>query len=144
MSNFTSILVAIDLNHEDKAKHLLGVAGRMAKTNGANLHVLTVVPDFSMPIVGSYFPADFEQNATAKIQEKLNSFVAANAPSDVNATKQVAHGAVYEAVIKAADAKGTDMIVIGSLNPGLQEFLLGTNAARVVRHAKQSVMVIRN
>jgi nucleotide-binding universal stress UspA family protein len=35
------------------------------------------------------------------------------------------------------------LIIIGSHSPSMQDYLLGPNAARVVRHANCSVLVIR-
>ena len=40
-------------------------------------------------------------------------------------------------------AKAADLIVIGCHAPGVGDFLLGSNAARVVRHAGCSVYVVR-
>jgi len=36
-----------------------------------------------------------------------------------------------------------DLIIVGSHKPGLQDYLLGSTAARVVRHAMCSVLVGR-
>ena len=38
---------------------------------------------------------------------------------------------------------GADLIVMGSHRPELADYLLGANAAKVVRHADCSVMVVR-
>jgi len=42
-----------------------------------------------------------------------------------------------------AQEKGVDLIIIASHRPGLQDYFLGSTAAKVVRHAKCSVLVIR-
>ena len=42
-----------------------------------------------------------------------------------------------------ADKTGADCIVIGSHKPGLEDFFLGSTSARVVRHAKCAVHVLR-
>lgn len=41
------------------------------------------------------------------------------------------------------DMLGADLIVMASQRPELKDYLLGPNAARVVRHAEQSVLVVR-
>ena len=38
---------------------------------------------------------------------------------------------------------GADCIIVGSHKPGLSDFLLGSTAARVVRHAPCAVHVLR-
>jgi nucleotide-binding universal stress UspA family protein len=55
----------------------------------------------------------------------------------------VLHGRVYDQIIEAANRVGADVIVMGSHRPELKDYLLGPNAARVVRHATQSVFVVR-
>ena len=47
-------------------------------------------------------------------------------------------------MLEVAEEIKPDQIVIGAHRPGLQDFLLGPNTARVVRHAKCSVNVIRH
>ena len=45
----------------------------------------------------------------------------------------------------AADAvQGADLIVIGSHRPAMSTYLLGSNAKTIVRHAKCSVLVLRD
>jgi nucleotide-binding universal stress UspA family protein len=38
---------------------------------------------------------------------------------------------------------GADLSVVGSHRPTTATYLLGSNAASIVRHAKRSVMVVR-
>ncbi|MFQ5760821.1 MAG: universal stress protein, partial [Acidiferrobacterales bacterium] len=42
-----------------------------------------------------------------------------------------------------AEKAGCDLIVMASQRPELKDYLLGPNAARVVRHANCSVLVAR-
>ena len=43
----------------------------------------------------------------------------------------------------AAEDDKVDLIIIASHKPGLQDYFLGSTAARVVRHASCSVLVVR-
>ncbi|PLX39495.1 MAG: universal stress protein UspA [Hyphomicrobiales bacterium] len=141
---YKNILVSIDLNHESSWTKALPVAASMAKSMGASLHAVTVVPDFGMSIVGNYFPKDFEKQALVDAAEKLKSFVASHVDKSVPVKVHVGHGTIYEEIIHVADKTNCDLIVVGSHRPELQDYLLGPNAARVVRHAKQSVLVVRD
>ena len=47
------------------------------------------------------------------------------------------------AILDLAEKIGADLIVMASHRPELKDYLLGPNAARVVRHAECSVMVVR-
>ncbi len=42
-----------------------------------------------------------------------------------------------------AEKIGADCIIVGSHKPGLEDFFLGSTSARVVRHAKCAVHVLR-
>jgi nucleotide-binding universal stress UspA family protein len=42
-----------------------------------------------------------------------------------------------------AEKTGADCIIVGSHKPGLEDFFLGSTSARVVRHAKCAVHVLR-
>ena len=57
---------------------------------------------------------------------------------------EITRGHTYRTIIDYADSHGIDCIVIGSHKPGLSDFLLGSTAARVVRHAPCAVHVHRN
>lgn len=46
-------------------------------------------------------------------------------------------------ITEYAEKMSADCIVVGSHKPGLEDFLLGSSAARIVRHAPCSVHVIR-
>ena len=139
-----SILVPVDLNHESSWNTALPQAVALAKSTGAVLHVLTVIPDYGSSMVGSFFPEDFADNALKETKETLDSLVATNIPADVEATAHAVHGTIYKRILATADDNGCDLIVLGSHRPSMSDYLLGPNAARVVRHAKQSVYVVRD
>ena len=53
-------------------------------------------------------------------------------------------GHTYRTIIDYAESNAIDCIVIGSHKPGLSDYLLGSTAARVVRHAPCAVHVHRS
>jgi nucleotide-binding universal stress UspA family protein len=101
------------------------------------------VPAFGLPMVGQYFPDGFEARMRAEAAKHLEGFCAAQLPEGLRARRIVAEGTIYREILKAADAIKADLIVMGSHRPELKDYLLGPNAARVVRHAPCSVMVVR-
>ena len=52
-------------------------------------------------------------------------------------------GSVYDEVLKEAEAQKADLIVVGSHRPNWSTYLIGSNAANIVRHALCSVLVVR-
>lgn len=141
---FSAILLPVDLADQASAARPLALATLLARQGGATLHVITVVPDFGMSIVGAYFDADFEQRALAEATRQLDAWAAEALPKDITTEAHVAHGRIYQQILHAADSLGCDAIVLGAHRPEFSDYLLGPNAARVVRHARQSVMVVRD
>ena len=52
-------------------------------------------------------------------------------------------GSVYAEVLDEAGRIGADLVVVGSHRPSMATYLLGSNAATIVRHARCSVLVVR-
>ncbi|RMD64978.1 MAG: universal stress protein [Alphaproteobacteria bacterium] len=141
---FKDILLPIDLEEDDgTARKALNAAVEYCRDHGAGLHVLTVVPGFGMSIISQYFPEDAEQKILNDAAERLRAFIAAHVPRDITAQAIVASGTVYEEILETARKIGCDLIVMCAHRPDLKDYLLGPNAARVVRHADCSVLVVR-
>ena len=141
---YSTILLAIDLNDPSSWERALPAAVEQAEAGGGKLHIVTVVPDYGMAIVGSFFPADYEKAALAEADKMLDGFVSENVPSEIEVAHSVGHGTIYKEVLATAERIGADLIVMASHRPEQSDYLLGPNAARVVRHAECSVLVVRN
>jgi nucleotide-binding universal stress UspA family protein len=141
---YKTILLPIDLADDSSWKRALTVASELAKPSNAELHVITVVPNFGQSIVASFFDKGFEKKATEETKKKLQEFLKSHAPDDVTVKGHVVCGTIYEEILDVANQLDCDLIVLGSHRPELSDYLLGPNAARIVRHAKQSVMVVRD
>ena len=141
---FKTILVPIDVDQESSWARALPVAEQLAKDYGAELHAIVVVPTMGMSVVGSFFPPDFEEKALSAAQGKLDEVIGKVAKNAGAIKTHVAHGTIYEEVLAAARKLNCDLIVMTSHRPELKDYLLGPNAARVMRHAKQSVFIVRD
>lgn len=141
---FSDILLAVDLGNPKTQSKAVRTAVDQAKAFGSRLHVLTVVPDLNSSIVAGFFPPNFEANALEEARKQLHAYCAEHIPADVTVQHVVAHGSIYQEIVKAAGDLGCDLIIMASHRPELADFLLGPNADRVVRHAACSVMVVRD
>jgi nucleotide-binding universal stress UspA family protein len=90
--------------------------------------------------VSAYLDEDTVRLAFAAAEAKLTSRMA-NVP---NAEGVVIKGHSGRAIIDYATSNTADCIIIGSHKPGLIDYLLGSTAARVVRHAPCAVHVMRD
>lgn len=140
---YHDILVALDLEDPSDVSHTLPAAIHQTQAGGARLHAMTVLPTFGMSIVGQYFPPGYEKDLADKVMAQLKQTVRPRLPEGMEVHFAVGEGNVYEAVLTVARRINADLIVIGSHRPELKDYLLGPNAARVVRHADTSVLVVR-
>lgn len=141
---YKSILLCVDLNHERSWKHALPVALDLTKALDAELHLVNVVPSIEMPIVGTFLPPDFEQQALKRAGDELHDFALKNIPEGIRGKCHVAHGVVRNEILKAAGTLGCDLIVMAPHRRGLQEMLVGPITEYVVRQAKQAVLVVHD
>ncbi len=141
---FKEILLPIDLGEVESSRKAVSTAIELSRTEGARLHLLCVVPGFSMSIVSQYFPEGFEEKSLAEAANQLDEFIAKNIPSEITSRAVVANGSIYAEILKVAAEAGCDLIVMASQRPELKDYLLGPNASRVVRHATCSVLVVRD
>lgn len=137
---YQRILLPVDLN--EKIQVTITTAVDYAKQFGASLHILTVIPDFGKNIA-QYFPGNADDRIMAGAGDALKKFAAQHVPSSIQAETSVAQGTVYEVIIEAAERLQSDLIIMGAHRPELKDYLLGTNASRVVRHSQRSVLILR-
>lgn len=140
---YDRILVPIDLNNEASWRKSLPTAVAMCENFDAALDVMAVVPDFVLPSVAQFFPDDYTDKACGQTRKDLSELVAGNVPEPIGATVIVAYGTPYSEILRVAKKSKPDLIVIASHRLELRDYLLGPNAARVVRHADCSVLVVR-
>ncbi|MEX0368005.1 MAG: universal stress protein [Ruegeria sp.] len=140
-----SVLCAVDISNGDHDAPVLKQAARLADLDGAQLDVVTVLPDFGERWVSGFFEPDFHEKAVAEAHDQLVHLCAAALGEERNASIRhvVATGTAYQEILKTAEGAGSDLIVIGAHTPDLKDYLLGPNAARVVRHSSASVYVVR-
>ncbi|MBL4741152.1 MAG: universal stress protein [Sneathiella sp.] len=141
---FQHILLAVDLDDKGSWEKAVPEAVNYATQSGSTIHLMTVVPDFGMSIVGSFFPKEHEGKMLEEAKNRLHLFAKENIPSEISVQHIVGHGTAYEEILRMQKKLKCDLIIIGAHRPKMQDYLLGPNAARVVRHAECSVMVIRD
>lgn len=143
MNMFKNVLATADLGDEESSIRVIDAALEVID-DGDTVHVMCVVPDFGNSMVGTFFPANHEKDMVEHATRELHAFTAKHVPKGTRIQHIVAHGNIYEEIIAAADKCKADLIVVGSHRPALKDYLLGPNASRVVRHARQSVLVVRD
>ena len=141
-----NIVALVDLEDEISWRKALPTAIDHAKHSGARLYVLTVVPDgmFRMTAVAQIIPDDYEQKLTDEAKERLTTLIREQAVEGLEVEPTVRLGSVYKAALDFARDVGAELIVMGAHQPEMADYLLGSNASQIVRHAKCSVWVVRD
>lgn len=140
---YKEILFPVDVTEESSWKLALPTMIEYANAFGSRIHVMTAVPDFGMSIVSQYFPEDAEEKILNETNEKLHKFTKTHFSDGLEIQHIVAQGPVYQCIIDTAERVNADLIVMAAHRPELKDYLLGPNAAKVVRHSKISVLVVR-
>ena len=138
---YKNILLPIDIAQESSWQKALPVAIAQARSNSASLHIVAVAPE--APPQLPFLPADYGSKMVSHAEAKLETIVKEHDPDDIQCRQHVRQGSIYKEILALAREIGADLIVMASHQPGIEDYLLGPNAARVVRHASCSVLVVR-
>ena len=138
---YKRVLVAIDLNDAGWRRPLV-TAAEHARKFGAELTVMTV-REMEAVISAKTGPFAYQMIA-ADLEDQLRARVREVGADDLLPKIVVAHGeSIYNEILGVAHGAEADLIVVGSHRPAMKDYLLGTNAGRVVHHARCSVLVAR-
>lgn len=141
---FNRVLLTVDLNYPKSWKKALPQAIELVRASKSKLHIMSVVPDMGTPLVEGFFPADFEKQAVAAASVALDKLVKTEVPNDVDVKQHLAFGKIHQQVLKTIAEIDCDLVVMASHKPDrVREFLVGSNADRVVRRSPVSVLVVR-
>jgi nucleotide-binding universal stress UspA family protein len=149
---YKNILIATDGSELSGKGVEAGLA--LAKATGARVTILTVSEPFPVYDLGSAVGLFRDQAAIDSYDETCRNLArttlagakdAAAAAAVECETLHVENSAPARAILDTAKARGCDLIVLTSHGRhGLERFLLGSQAARVVQNAETSVLVVRS
>lgn len=135
---YKTILVPIDIAHLAEGKLTIDLAVQHAgeDTRIVLLNVVEEIPGWAAVSI----PAEIIQKSSTDSQNELKAVAnASGRKMDV----MVRTGHSYSTILDVAEEIDADLIIIASHRPGLQDYFLGSTAAKVVRHAHCSVLVTR-
>lgn len=140
------ILVPIDISEMELTKQVIPHVEGYAKQNDATIHFLAVIPDYTYFAsyglgYASVVPDVREREAEA--MKALSEIVAKFSLPGDRVEKHVLSGTPKDHILQLAEDIDADVIILASHRPSMSTYLLGSNAAAVVRHAKCSVLVVR-
>lgn len=143
---YRNIVIATDGSENTQKAISYGI--EIAKLSGATIHALYVVDVASFSSIPMSSEGGWEamyeilrtegEKAVSVVKEKGEA-------AGVEVREVVLEGHPVSEIIKFADNNNIDLIVLGTLGKtGLDRFLLGSVAEKVVRSSKVPVMVVRS
>lgn len=135
---FKTILVPIDMAHVAEGKLNIDIAAQHGESDARIilLNVIEEIPGWA----AAELPAGIIEQSRARAKSELQAV--ANA-SGMKMDVEIRSGHPYKTILQTAEEEGVDLIIVASHRPGLQDYFLGSTAAKVVRHARCSVLVMR-
>jgi nucleotide-binding universal stress UspA family protein len=144
VKKINTIMVPIDFSETSEV--LAEYAISFSKNFGAKLYIVHVVEDFSKYsyISVPHVSMDNIMEEVYKSAEvELDRFCSVKLEGKVKYEYILSHGEAYKEILKLADEKDVDMILIGTHGAsGLERVLFGSTAERVIRGAKCPIMMI--
>jgi len=136
------VLLLTAYDGSDHGNAALARADELAEALSAEHHVILVahVQSYQWTAMSNPYQIDLY----ALEEEHLNeAYEKAKTGLKIPTTVVMRRGEPAREIIAYAEEVGADCIIVGSHKPELQDYLLGSTAARVVRHAPCSVHVLR-
>lgn len=138
-----TVLVAIDLTQPEDQKAVLKRARQLADIEGATLSVVSVLPDYRMSMISTFFSDDHTHEMTEEARVAQHKFVTETVGQDDETQHVIRMGKTFEEILITAEDLDAQLIVIGAHKPNLRDYLIGPNAAQIARHANCSVYIVR-
>lgn len=142
---FKNILIPIDLADKKSIKNILSKALMFATNFQAKLHFIYVMSDFGIKMVEDYLPKNWVAEKKANCQAQVKELIKQYVPDEIEVDYYIGSGRVYDEVIKRSNEIKADLIIISAIRAQLREdYMLGTNASKIVRHSSVPVLVVRD
>lgn len=136
---YKKILVPVEPSHVERHQEVLKMALALREDENSEILALSVIE--TMP---GYFGRveglqDVQIKASEKTLQELKDFAASHSAIKT----KLLYGHPANEINEYAANEGVDCIIVASHKPELADYLIGSTAARVVRHAPCSVHVMR-
>ena len=134
---YNNILLPISFEGRRDSLGAIAVAEGLASPGAkiTMLHIMDPIPGYA----STYMPSEFRAHQRKELLADLSNL----ARGVRGAECEVIDGHAGREIVDWAEVHHNDLIVMASHRPGIEDYFLGATAARVVRHARRSVHVLR-
>jgi nucleotide-binding universal stress UspA family protein len=138
-----SVLTATDFS--EPANRALDYAKGIAESFGAVLHIVHVAADVMLedPMLTASSLEEIRESADSALA-KIDERITADERGRLGVRTAVLQGEPHDAILAYADEHKIELIVLGTHGRGaIEQFILGSVAERIVRHAKCPVLTVK-
>jgi len=144
MAEIKKILCPTDFS--EASKRAIDYAVSIAQTFGAEIYfiyVIPVMPHLEPSLTYHFDVPEYERLLKADAQKQLSQLVQ-SVSTQAKVYEVFGHGDAAEGILKAADERGIDLIVIATAGlTGWQHLVFGSVAEKVVHRARCPVLTVR-
>jgi nucleotide-binding universal stress UspA family protein len=145
MKQYDKILFANDFS--ENSEHAFDYALTLAKQFNSRLTIIHVINE-PVDLRGFYVPHISFEKLEKEIEEgaekMMQKFCRTNVKDFTNYETLIVAGIPYEEILRKANEERVSLIVLGTQGrKGIDHFLFGSTAERVVRNAQCPVMTVR-
>jgi nucleotide-binding universal stress UspA family protein len=144
--SYQRILVPLDFSQY--SKHALNYGVELARQFGSQLDILHVIEEQMHPayyVSGEISLFNLVPDLREKSRAALRDFVQNDIPATVDFMLHLRDGRAHTEIIAFADEQETDLIVLATHGlSGLEHFILGSTAEKVVRKANCAVLTVKS
>ena len=137
---FQRILAPVDLAHLSKLERALKITAEEARHHGVPVTFVSVAA--AAPGELAHTPEEFKAKLDAFADEQSKSW-----KIDATAHAVISHDPttdVDDALLKAVEDTGADLVIMASHKPGVAEYFWPSNGGKVASHSDASVFVVRD
>lgn len=138
---FSKILVAVD--GSEQSLRAAGLAGKLARRMHADICVVTAfdpIPDF----IGDPDRQRIVSGQMSQSEDAIQKGLEAIGDIEGKIEEEIIEGPAAEAIIRIAETRGNDLIIMGTRGLGqLRGLLLGSQSHKVLAHAPCPVLLAR-
>ncbi|OOF46777.1 universal stress protein [Rodentibacter trehalosifermentans] len=139
---YNNLLLVIDLNNPTTAKTVVDNALQLTANNPKAVYrVVTIVEPVDDSFISAFLPKNFDKSLIEEVKNALHHFTEAHFPPSAKVQHIVAHGTIYEEIIRIAEEKAVDLIVmLASSKPSVQ---FSNNTRRVAKYGKKPMLILK-
>jgi nucleotide-binding universal stress UspA family protein len=146
---FSKIVVAVD--GSESSNKVYDMAAQLAKLSNGKLIIVHVVVTPPLPLSGGLFYPDVSGIDRIRIDSEeagrrllQNYSEKSTNEYSISVETTLAHGYPPDVIIREADAKGADLIVVGSRGfSGAKQFFIGSVPNSVLHHSSIPVLLVK-